>query len=71
MKIAAFYSKTKSDPNIHQNAPNYIILKKILGGHAPDLLAKLRDMQISKSEKNILLPPPPPLPNPGNAPVTT
>ena len=23
---------TKSDPNIHQNAPNCIILKKIFGG---------------------------------------
>ena len=26
---------TKSDPNIHQNAPNCTILKKILWEHAP------------------------------------
>ena len=28
--------KTKSDPNTHQNAPNCTILKKILGGYAPE-----------------------------------
>ena len=27
--------KTKSDQNVHQNAPNCIILKNFLGGHAP------------------------------------
>ena len=30
-----FLSK-KSDPDIHQNARNCTILKKILGGHAPE-----------------------------------
>ena len=50
------------------------------GEHAPEppseahgftmLSMSLRDMQISKSEKNISAPPPP-LPNSGDAPVTT
>ena len=58
----------KSDRSIHQNAPNCTNLKNFLGGHAPEPPSKahgfamrsmsLRDMQISKSEKKILPPPP-------------
>ena len=62
-----FYSK-KSDPNVHQNAPNCTIFKYFLGGgHAPEPPIKahgfamrtisLRDMQISKSQKKIIAPP--------------
>ena len=68
--------KTKSDQNIHQNAPNCTILKNFLGGACPRIPLPNRmaspcaacresDMQISKSEKKILGPP---LPNPGDAP---
>ena len=52
------FLKTKSDPNIHQNAPN--CTKNFSGRHAPEPSSKahdyamrsmsLRDMQISKSE---------------------
>ena len=73
-----FLSK-KSDPNIHQNAPNCTNFKYLFGGGGmpPNPPSKahgfamrsmsLRDMQISKSQKNSWLPPP--LPNPGDAPV--
>ena len=69
--------KTKSDQNIHQNAPNCTILKKFLGGGMPPnppskahgfamRSMSLRNMQISKSGKKNSWPPP--LPNPGDAP---
>ena len=35
MVIFEIFLRTKSDPNIHQNAPNCTILKKILGGACP------------------------------------
>ena len=58
--------KRKSDPNIHQNAP----FNKIFSGSMPSNPPRkahgfamhsmsLRDMQISKSEKKIIAPPPP------------
>ena len=51
----------KFDPNIHQNAPNCNIFKKISrGGMSPNP----PNFQISK----IIFLPPPPLPNPGDAP---
>ena len=57
-----FSLKTKSDPNIHQNAPNCTILEKSSRGDMPpNPLAErmaLRDMQISKSEKKNSWPPP-------------
>ena len=59
--------KTKSDPNIHQNAP---FKKNFLGGGGAcprtplAIRMLLRDMQISQSEKNKLLLP---LPNAGYA----
>ena len=67
---------TKSDQNIHQNAPNCTILKKnsrrCMPPNPPSKAhgfamcsMLLRNMQIPKSEKKIL---PPPLPNPGDAP---
>ena len=50
----------KSDPNIHQNAPNCTIFKNFLRGHTPEPPSKahgfamrsmsLCDMQISKSQ---------------------
>ena len=64
------FLRTKSDQNIHQNAPNCTILKKFLGGGGmpPNPPSKahgfamrsisLRDMQICKSEKRFLGPPP-------------
>ena len=56
-----FSLKTKSDPNIHQNAPNCTILEKSSRGDMPpnppaERMA-LRDMQISKSEKKKFLAP--------------
>ena len=36
MVIIEIFLRTKSDQNIHQNAPNCTILKKFLGGHAPE-----------------------------------
>ena len=70
MVIFEIFLKTKSDQNIHQNAPNCTILKKFIGGACPrtsltKLMASpgaacrsLRDMQIPKSEKKIHAPPP-------------
>ena len=63
------FLKTKSDPNIHQNAPNCTILKKILGGACPRTpLAKrmASPCKISNSEKYIFCPPC--MPKPGDAP---
>ena len=59
------FLKRNSDPNIHQNAPNCTILKKILGGACPRTPPSKAH---GKSEKNF--PPPPPLPNPGDAPAS-
>ena len=36
MTIFRNFFKTKSDPNIHQNAPNCSIFKKFLGGMPPN-----------------------------------
>ena len=60
--------QTKSDPNVHQNAPNCTILKKfsLACPRTPYLNSmSLRDMQISISKKIILAPP---LPNPSYVP---
>ena len=68
--------KTKSDQNTHQIAP----IKKFSRGSMPPnppsnahgcamRSMSLRDMQIPKSDKKISWPPP--LPNPGDAPVTS
>ena len=35
MVIFGIFLKTKSDQNIHQNAPNCTILKNFLGGACP------------------------------------
>ena len=69
MVLLNFFNVKKSDPNIHQNAPNCTIFKKnSRGGMPPNPPNKahgfamrsmsLRDMQISKSQKKILGPPP-------------
>ena len=73
MVIFKKFLKTKSD-KIYTKTHHF---KKILEEHAPDPPSKahgfamrsmsLCDMQIYKSEKKILAPPP--LPNPGDAPV--
>ena len=63
------FLKTKCDQNIHQNAPNCTILKKILGGACPRTPLAKRMALPCQSEKNISCPPPP-LPNPGDAPDT-
>ena len=70
-----FLSK-KSDPNIHQNAPNCTIFKNFLGGACPRTpLAKrmaspcaaccFATCKFPNLKKKILGPP---LPNPGDAP---
>ena len=77
MVIFKKFLKTKSDQNVHQNAPICTIIKNFLGGGMPPnppnkahgfamRSMSLCDMQISKSEKKILGPP---LPNPGDAPA--
>ena len=77
MVIFKKYLKTKSDQNVHQNAPNCTILKKILGGACPRTpLAKHMASPCAACRfvtckftnlKKILGPP---LPNPGDAPVS-
>ena len=77
MVIFEYFLKTKSDQNIHQNAPNCTILKKILGGACPRTsLAKrmaspcaachFATCKFPNLKKKFLAPP---LPNPGDAPV--
>ena len=70
MVLFEILKNKKSDPNIHQNAPNCTIYKNFLRGHAPEPPSiaygfamrsmSLRDMQISKSQKKKFLAPPPP-----------
>ena len=36
MALFKIFLSKKSDPNIHENAPNCTIFKNFLGGHAPE-----------------------------------
>ena len=77
MVIFEYFLKTRSDQNIHQNAPNCTILKNFLGGACPRTpLAKRMALpcaacrfvtcKFPNLKKKILGPPPP---NPGDAPA--
>ena len=45
---------TKSDPNIHQNAPNCTIYKNSVGSMPPNPLSKVHGFQTSKTEEIII-----------------
>ena len=61
MTFFKIFLKTKSDPNIHQNAPYCTIKNNFGGGGAcPQTPLAKRMAEIFKSEKNIYLSPPPP-----------
>ena len=53
MVIFEYFLKTRSDQNIHQNAPNCTILKNFLGGACPRTPLTKR-----MAKKKIIGPPP-------------